>query len=72
MKKTQKSVWEIVFNLVGDFSSELDLHYEDKDAPALFESLANIRAGALWLEAAGHPVPEVYRHVARRFSQGLN
>jgi hypothetical protein len=62
---------EVIFDLIEELSSELDLHHEDDDAPGLTETLSRMKPGAQLLIASGRGVPDVYRHILLRFEPTL-
>ena len=58
---------EILFDLVQELSTELDLHYEDDEFFALRATIGKLQEAALALTEAGLEPPASYAHVVARF-----
>ena len=60
---------KVLTNLLRELSSELDLHHEDDEFPALKATIETLRSAATLMTDACHKTPEVYHHVMRRFER---
>lgn len=60
---------KVLTDLLLELSSELDLHHEDDQFPALKPTIETLRSAATLMTDAGHKTPEVYHHVMRRFER---
>lgn len=63
---------EILFDLVQELSTELDLHYEDDEFFALRATIEKLQEAALALNEAGLEPPASYAHVVARFHRQNN
>ncbi|WP_095198576.1 hypothetical protein [Mesorhizobium carmichaelinearum] len=60
---------KVLTDLLRELSSELDLHHEDDQFPALKPTIEALRRAATLMTDAGHKNPKVYHHVMRRFER---
>ena len=63
---------EIIYDLIKELASELDLHYEDEDFFALKDTISVMQAGVALLSEAGREPPQVYNHVLAKFRRQQN
>lgn len=65
-------VADILFEMLKELASELDLHYEDEDFFALSPSITVMQRAAGYLNKSGRKLPSVYEHVLRRYQRQRN
>ncbi|MHA6692762.1 hypothetical protein [Devosia sp. A449] len=62
----------IIADLMIELSTEIDLHYEDSDLPALTQTMGKLRAAAAFLASNGSDVPDAFVHLNARVLRGTN
>lgn len=62
----------IITDLMIELSTEIDLHYEDSDLPALTQTMGKLRAAAALLAGNGSDLPDAFVHLNERALQGTN
>lgn len=58
-----------ILGLMRELSSELDLHYEHEDLPALAPTIEVLSGAARLLEQRGTALPPAYLHILGRFQR---
>ena len=71
-KEMDNDTAAVLYELLRELSSELDLHYEDNQLPVARPTLEIIERGRRALKEAEKPVPSVVDHILKRARKSLH